>query len=73
MTQGGNVMNVKYNFKLTFYCDGKYKEERVSINGDFNTQIAWIDIAKQSVITAQPNNMTHKPIRLVIIAEPHNM
>jgi hypothetical protein len=69
MTQGGNVMNVKYNFKLTFYCDGKYKEERLSISGDFNTQIAWLDAVKQSVITATENNMRLIKISLVNIEE----
>lgn len=62
-------MNVRYNFKLTFYCDGKYKEERASISGDFNTQIAWLDAVKQSVITATENNMRLIKISLVNIEE----
>lgn len=62
-------MNVKYNFKVTFYCDVKYKEERVSISGDFNTQIAWLDAVKQSVITATENNMRLIKISLVNIEE----
>lgn len=62
-------MNVRYNFKVTFDCGVKYKEERISINGDFNTQIAWFDAVKQSVIIATENNMRLIKISLFNIEE----